>query len=245
MRRALRRFGIQTGEQRLRVDPSTAKTWWLLGALAVLAVPVGISIERYTQIDVDALLLYGALLAAAYAGYQAYRTRLNSLMPVLVVHHSYFVPLDPYAEDLLREGRRTLIEIRRDDLGLKVEVENIGPGPALVCHFKGWLQPLAKDKSPLVDPDPAETAALKEGPPHFEKELAGVPANSPAHDSPWVQPQPSTYKGILTGGFWLHWALSYSDVFGRKYTVWGAGFFVSPIGAELQIPVNTSKNGES
>lgn len=217
----LRRLGIKPRVYRFQVDPPTKRKWLVAGIISVALIPFGMGVDRYTSLDVNALLLYGAILAAAFGGYQAYRARLNSFMPVLVVYHSYFVPLDPYAEDFLNGGDSTLIEMTRDDLGLKVEVENIGPGPALLCTFKGWLQPLPRDVNPLVDPDPTEVESSKAGPPHFQKELAGVSANAPAHDSPWIQPQPSTYTGTLVGGFWLHWELRYSDVFGRKYAVWG------------------------
>ncbi len=178
----------------------------------------------------QAVILYGALLAASYAGYQAWRagyharrTRVESLRPYLIAHEAQFVPAGRAAHSELKENQSTDISA----VGLKVVVENIGPGPALRCRFEGWVTALSHRVSALTDRDTLVAAEVRESDADFFMELAGVAPQRRARPMPWLQTRP--FEDPFTGDLWVHWRLSYRDVLGGEHTSWGSSYFESQI----------------
>lgn len=197
----------------------------IAATLAVLALPAGIGLSAAVpDLDMQALLLYAAILAAAFAGIQAYRARLNSLMPLLVVHEATFTrlgtPTTVGAVQLIDRGR---------DLGLLVTGQNAGVGPALDVDSQAWLTQLPADETtvhPDSHPDDEQLEAIRASPPHFRRSLAAVAAGQPASAIPWLPT--GAYDGGLAGPFRAVWQLTYLDVFGKRYVVRGWVFFESP-----------------
>ena len=73
-----------------RPSPRFWRGFW---AAAILLVPIGVLVDRYTDLDLDKLTLYGAFVAAIYGGIQVYQARLDSLRPVLLGNEVQFARL--------------------------------------------------------------------------------------------------------------------------------------------------------
>lgn len=210
--------------RKLQVDRRSRRFWLVAGTLAVLALPAGIGLSAAVpDLDMQALLLFGALLAAAFAGIQAHRARLSSLMPLLVVHEATFTTLGYPAT-----AAGVQLVDRRRDIGLQVALQNVGVGPAIDGDFQAWLEQLpAGDTTvhPDSHPDDEQLEAIRALPPHFRGSVAAVAAGEP-NTIPWLPT--GAYEGGPAGPFRATWRLTYGDVFGKRYVIDGWVFFESP-----------------
>lgn len=202
-----------------RPSPRFWRGFW---AAAILLVPIGVLVDRYTDLDLDKLTLYGAFVAAIYGGIQVYQARLDSLRPVLLGNEVQFarLPARPNAP-------------AREEVGISLRVKNVGSGPALQGRFRGWLQRIS-DADGHHDPErdvDGEELKLKQGSAHFHIEIAGLGAGEEFAGA-W---QPTlSYEGPLDGDFWFHWHLEYRDSADRRNQTWGSSFFESGVTERIE-----------
>jgi len=205
-----RNVGFETGDV-LQAQKPGRTFWWLFWLLTAAMVPIGVAWSRaFPTFDLAVLLIYAAGAAALYAGIQAYQARLDNQMPIILGDRARLI--GPNWGDGAGE------------LGLQLTVRNIGPGPALRCSVVVWLNRFGDCGAP-ADMDYVEPVELKQAPPHFRIELAGIASAEESQPVLWTQ---GTYVGGLTGAFWASWHFTYRDVFGRTWNNWGFTMFERP-----------------